>query len=109
MALSPEREGPAIDTLPFIFNGAAGCEVGVARDKSFLRILLNDKILQYMIFYFPIDLGRRPLAYTIGADNFGKNGMTFELFEYMVYNYTLAIGEFDALSRRARERFKLIY
>ena len=98
--------GRGIPVEQFIY---LACEIGVASDRSYIRILMNDKVLQYRILYFPIDLGSRQWTEHIGANIAGTDNGAFDLAEFgTVTSATLSEAEFRLLSRNARF-YKLVY
>jgi hypothetical protein len=85
------------------------CEIGVASDRSYIRIMLDDRVLSYRILYFPIDLGGTKWTGSLGADLNGRNNAAFALGEAGIFDRTLSKEEFARLSLNAKNFYKLSY
>lgn len=76
-------------------------EEGSTSNASFMRVLVNDKVVVSRDLDFPIDLGSRDWKATIGADAAGENGGAYALGELVAWPMTLPQSKRTAVFKNA--------
>ncbi len=86
------------------------CQVGLATNQTFMRVLLDEREVQARALPFRMDLGSRSWTRgTLGADNAGQNDAAFEALAFAAMGHTtLTDKDIKNLIGRLREYLRSI-
>ena len=77
------------------------CEVGVASNYSYLRMLVNGKQVGRIEIPVTLSLGSRRWIPTFGADAYGQNGGSFSMLSAFAFSTTLTDEEIKKVTESA--------